>query len=39
MLHGALGRDWLAELLSLRGTTYYGMLCAAFTPTIGKGNA
>ena len=36
MLHGALGRDWEAELLSYEAPTYYGMLCAAFTPTISR---
>jgi aromatic ring-opening dioxygenase LigB subunit len=30
MLHGALGSDWRAELLSYEAPTYYGMLCAAF---------
>lgn len=30
MLHGALGRDWLADLISYEAPTYYGMLCAAF---------
>jgi len=32
MLHGALGDDWRSELLSYEAPTYYGMLCAAFTP-------
>jgi len=32
MLHGALGDGWQAELLSYEAPTYYGMLCAAFTP-------
>src|SRR5206468_774449 len=32
MLNGALGRDWQAELLSYEAPTYYGMLCAAFSP-------
>jgi aromatic ring-opening dioxygenase LigB subunit len=32
MLHGALGDAWRAELLSYEAPTYYGMLCAAFTP-------
>jgi aromatic ring-opening dioxygenase LigB subunit len=39
MLHGALGRDWQAELLSYEAPTYYGMLCAAFSPGItGRGS-
>ncbi len=33
MLHGALGDGWQAELLSYEAPTYYGMLCAAFTPS------
>ena len=33
MLHGALGGGWRAELLSYEAPTYFGMLCAAFTPT------
>jgi len=40
MLHGAIGdpgrepgrRPWRAELLSYEAPTYFGMLCAAFTP-------
>jgi aromatic ring-opening dioxygenase LigB subunit len=32
MLHGALGDGWRAELLSYEAPTYYGMLCAAFSP-------
>lgn len=32
MLHGALGDGWAAELLSYEAPSYYGMLCAAFTP-------
>lgn len=32
MLHGALGAGWTAELLSYEVPSYYGMLCAAFTP-------
>jgi aromatic ring-opening dioxygenase LigB subunit len=32
MLHGALGEGWTAELLSYEAPSYYGMLCAAFTP-------
>ena len=30
MLHGALGGDFDAELLSYEAPTYFGMLCAAF---------
>ena len=32
VLHGALGDGWQVELLSYEAPTYYGMLCAAFTP-------
>lgn len=32
MLHGAIGDTWRAELLSYEAPTYFGMLCAAFTP-------
>jgi aromatic ring-opening dioxygenase LigB subunit len=32
MLHGALGDRFSAELLSYEAPSYYGMLCAAFTP-------
>jgi aromatic ring-opening dioxygenase LigB subunit len=32
MLHGAIGSAWRAELLSYEAPTYFGMLCAAFTP-------
>lgn len=32
MLHGALGDGSQAELLSYEAPTYYGMLCASFTP-------
>jgi aromatic ring-opening dioxygenase LigB subunit len=32
MLHGALGEGFDAELLSYEAPTYFGMLCAAFTP-------
>jgi aromatic ring-opening dioxygenase LigB subunit len=33
MLHGALGDDgWRAELLSYEAPTYFGMLCASYTP-------
>ena len=32
MLHGAIGDRWTAELLSYEAPTYFGMLCAAFTP-------
>jgi aromatic ring-opening dioxygenase LigB subunit len=30
MLHGALGDEWRAELLSYEAPTYFGMLCASF---------
>ncbi|HUQ41632.1 MAG TPA: hypothetical protein VM052_03945, partial [Candidatus Limnocylindrales bacterium] len=32
MLHGAIGGGWRAEFLSYEAPTYFGMLCAAFTP-------
>jgi aromatic ring-opening dioxygenase LigB subunit len=32
MLHGVLGDDFDAELLSYERPTYFGMLCAAFEP-------
>jgi aromatic ring-opening dioxygenase LigB subunit len=32
MLHGALGEGFEVELLSYEAPTYFGMLCAAFTP-------
>ncbi|OLC54383.1 MAG: hypothetical protein AUH85_11905 [Chloroflexi bacterium 13_1_40CM_4_68_4] len=32
MLHGAIGTAWRAEFLSYEAPTYFGMLCAAFTP-------
>lgn len=32
MLHGAIGDRWRPELLSYEAPTYFGMLCAAFTP-------
>ena len=32
MLHGALGAGWTSELLSYEVPSYYGMLCASFTP-------
>jgi aromatic ring-opening dioxygenase LigB subunit len=32
MLHGVLGDGFRAELLSYEAPSYYGMLCAAFTP-------
>jgi aromatic ring-opening dioxygenase LigB subunit len=32
MLHGAIGDRWRAEFLSYEAPTYFGMLCAAFTP-------
>ncbi|MDQ2950670.1 MAG: extradiol ring-cleavage dioxygenase [Chloroflexota bacterium] len=32
MLHGAIGDDWTAQFLSYEAPTYFGMLCAAFTP-------
>ena len=32
MLNGAIGDDWRAEFLSYEHPTYFGMLCASFTP-------
>lgn len=32
MLHGAIGDGWRTEFLSYEAPTYFGMLCAAFTP-------
>jgi len=32
MLHGALDGAFGVELLSYEAPTYFGMLCAAFTP-------
>ena len=32
VLNGAIGDDWRAEFLSYEAPTYFGMLCAAFTP-------
>ena len=32
MLHGAIGDAWTAKLLSYEAPTYFGMLCAAFSP-------
>jgi len=32
MLHGAIGGGWKSEFLSYEAPTYFGMLCAAFTP-------
>jgi hypothetical protein len=32
MFHGALGAAWHGELLSYEAPTYYGMLCAAYSP-------
>lgn len=33
LLYGVLGDGWRAELLSYEAPTYYGMLCATFTPS------
>ncbi len=32
LLHGAIGDRWRADFLSYEAPTYFGMLCAAFTP-------
>lgn len=37
MLHGAIGDRWKAQLLSYEAPTYFGMLCAAFTPPVAEG--
>jgi aromatic ring-opening dioxygenase LigB subunit len=36
MLHGAVGRRWQPELLSYEAPTYFGMLCAAYSPPAAK---
>ena len=33
MLHGAIGDRWHGEFLSYEAPTYFGMLCAAYSPT------
>jgi hypothetical protein len=33
VLHGATNGVFAAELLSYEAPTYFGMICAAFTPT------
>jgi len=33
MLHGALGEGWRSDLLSYEAPTYFGMLCASYTPS------
>jgi aromatic ring-opening dioxygenase LigB subunit len=32
MLHGAIGEGWKADFLSYEAPTYFGMLCAAYSP-------
>jgi aromatic ring-opening dioxygenase LigB subunit len=32
MLHGAIGDAWRGQLLSYEAPTYFGMLCAAYSP-------
>ncbi|HLQ05840.1 MAG TPA: hypothetical protein VK197_09345 [Verrucomicrobiae bacterium] len=32
LLHGGIGDRWRADFLSYEAPTYFGMLCAAFTP-------
>jgi aromatic ring-opening dioxygenase LigB subunit len=39
VLHGALGDAFEVELLSYEVPTYFGMLCAAFTPTASAGGS
>jgi aromatic ring-opening dioxygenase LigB subunit len=39
VLHGALGDGFDAELLSYEAPTYFGMLCAAFTPRASAGGS
>jgi hypothetical protein len=36
MLHGAIGTGWTAQFLSYEAPTYFGMLCAAFTPETSR---
>jgi aromatic ring-opening dioxygenase LigB subunit len=33
MLHGAIGEGWRSDFLSYEVPAYFGMLCAAFTPS------
>jgi hypothetical protein len=37
MRHGALGDSFDVELLSYEVPTYFGMLCAAYSPRGGHG--
>jgi hypothetical protein len=32
MLHGAIAEGWHGDFLSYEAPTYFGMLCAAYTP-------
>jgi aromatic ring-opening dioxygenase LigB subunit len=34
VLHGVTGNGFTAELLSYEAPTYFGMMCACFTPTV-----
>jgi len=34
MPHGALGDRWRSQVLSYEAPTYFGMLCAAYTPSL-----
>ncbi len=38
VLHGALGDGFAVELLSYERPTYFGMMCAAFTPSAAGGD-
>ena len=35
MLHGAIGDRWHGDFLSYEAPTYFGMLCAAYSPGPG----
>ena len=39
VLHGALGGEFEVDLLSYEAPTYFGMLCAAFTPRASAGGS
>jgi aromatic ring-opening dioxygenase LigB subunit len=39
VLHGALGDRFDVDLLSYEAPTYFGMLCAAFTPRASAGGS
>jgi hypothetical protein len=39
MLHGATGKGWNGRLVSYEAPTYFGMLTAAYEPTVNRGTA